>query len=162
MHLVADPTDLACFKHPFLSPDAWADVESARLTEQSGMASMVCLFLCKVRDTCPMHNGVESVAAGGWYDSSGAFIRPEPGEMEMHQAAAYIGIQVDRLRGICGAQGIKRTRMWRQMSFLRFSDVQQLAKKYHPEHGTFRALLVHKLRGQPNCSFCTELLALAS
>lgn len=92
----------ACYENPILGPDAWADVENKRPVRDGAKASLICRFACAVRHECPFgERGTEIIAnGGGWFGADGKFIKPPDDMLEVNQAAAYVGLQLDYFQSL--------------------------------------------------------------
>jgi hypothetical protein len=151
-------TNYACVDHPVLEPDAWHRVIYARPVDEGNSAALVCRFACPVRKACPFTEGTETVAGTGWYDQRGLFIRPDDDEIELGQAAVYVGMRVNPLRYLLQRKGITPTKQFRYLSFYPLKEIQKIAYQRGPEHGTIARLKIHQLLGEFNCTYCNSVL----
>ena len=144
----------ACRNHPVLGPDAWFEVVNGRPQGQGAQALIVCRHVCPVMQQCrERYHGVEAIAGGGWFDRLGHFKNPVDALLDVDQAAAYLGIDVVRVRRMMGHRlpvAIHRN----GKSWFRFEEVVRIAKIYDPPHGTLRRYKLHELRGEPVCLDC--------
>jgi len=152
----------ACRDHPVLSPDAWFEVINAAPKGQGAEAMMVCRYVCPVMNECRAnYQGIEAIAGGGWFDAKGQFYEPDEDLLDANQAAAYLGVRVDRVRRIMGGAlpiaAHKRGRAW-----FRLEDVHSISKRYGPPHGSMLAYRLHELKGEQPCPMCQTIDASVS
>lgn len=144
----------ACFNHAFLPPDAWGGMKDSGPTEEGADAWLVCTFVCPVKRECAAKfRGADIIAGGGWFKSDGTRVMPDPEFMDPHRAAAYLGVEVTRMR-IWGRR--LKTHIVNGRQHYETDDIVELSRRpgYGPQHGTYRAWRLHKLRGEPVCDAC--------
>lgn len=145
----------ACRDHPLLEPDSWFQINFGYPHGVGAQAALVCRFACPVAIECRNHiQGRDIIAGGGWYNRNGVFHQERDGEIELHQAAAYIGMGVARLQDLVSRKRVTPVRRFRNRTFLSLADVRRLSCVYGPVHGTLRALQLHQLRGERPCESC--------
>lgn len=147
----------ACFQHPMLGRDAWHQVHARHPINDGAKASLVCQFACTIRDQCPFMvwgEGSETIAGGGWFTARGQFVKPPDGMLEMHQAAAYVGVKFEYFYMIVREAGIKPTRGPSSLYYMHMTDVEFLAANHGPKHGSGPRYDLHLLRGEVPCTQC--------
>jgi hypothetical protein len=151
--------DAACLKHPFLGPDAWSEVLYGYPRNEGIQAALVCRFACPVRQQCKDsgYRAKEMIAGGGWFNRHGYFNQDPEGKLELHQAAAYIGVPISRLQSWVSRGKIAPAKRYGGRVWLLLTDVQELAKKHGPSHGTVQAWQLHQLRGEAQCADCASV-----
>lgn len=149
----------SCRNHPVLEPDAWHGVRYGYPENEGASAALVCRFVCPVKAQCKAEiQGPDIIAGGGWYNRFGVFTEPAIDEIEVNQAAAYIGIMPLRLRNLVRRRKMAHRKAGNHM-YLALDDVQKLATEYGPLHGTCDAHRLHIIRGEEPCSDCQQILA---
>jgi hypothetical protein len=89
--------DASCRNHPGLPPDSWFNV-SRGFPQGTGLKALaICQMECPVKVKCRLWMkripSVETIAGGGWFDSSGKFKDSFKGVLlGSHQVALYLGV----------------------------------------------------------------------
>lgn len=145
----------ACSNNPVLDPDAWFELSNGRPAGRGLEAILVCRFACPVRlkGGCPVTDDQDVIADGGWYNNKGLFHKSSEDVIDIHQAAVYIGIGVERLRTIVKRRGMEKPNSG-FYSTIYVSDMKKLANAYSPPHGSWKMARLHHIRGEPSCNFC--------
>lgn len=148
---------VACYDHPFLSMDAWGDVEYKRLRGEGPQASLVCRFACALANACPFKDGRDIIAnGGGWYGADGTFIKPPDDMLERKQAAAFLGVKEGTFNSIARMHGVLAIRGPAHNYYVPLDAVFKLAERYGPKHGTVSRYQLHLLRGEVPCRSCAH------
>lgn len=155
---VEDTATAACVRHPFLGPDAWSSVRIKRPVGDGAKAALVCQFACPIRDRCPFIGveGNEIIVSRGWYISNGSFITPPEGTLEIHQAAAFLGLRPEYLQELVRALRIQGIKGPAYLIFYQMDDLWKIAEHHGPKHGTAARYEVHLLRGEEPCARCVQ------
>lgn len=144
----------ACSRSPFLSPDAWHKVEGGLPVEEGAEAALVCQFTCPVQAQCLAARTKDTnvVVGGGWYDSNGTFHPPLDGELELRQAAAYLGSTLEHFRR---RKLESRKDGWR--IYYDLDRIQRIDGIRRQVHGTLAERKLHYLHGDPRpCNLCAR------
>lgn len=146
-------SDYACVDHPVLTPEAWHQVRGSKVVGEGVYAALVCQFACAARDRCPFTEGVETVAAGGWFNQFGKFIKMPEGTIELHQAAAYIGLNKSKFAYQLQRNNIRCAGRFHNHGTYATREIKALAERLGPEHGTPERAKLHQVLGQ-ECRYC--------
>jgi hypothetical protein len=150
--------DAACVNHPFLGPDSWSKVQWGYPHDEGTQAVLVCRFVCPVRQQCQdSFRGNEMIAGGGWFNRHGYYNKDHEQMMELHQAATYIGVPLTRLQNWVARKKLIAAKRYNGRVWLWLTEVQDLAKRYGPPHGTVQAWQLHLLRGEEPCATCVPV-----
>lgn len=155
---VKETATAACVRHPFLGPDAWASVRNKRPIGDGAKAALICQFSCPIRDQCPFNGveGAEIIISNGWYISNGSFITPPEGTLEIHQAAAFLGLRPEYFKGLVRTLRITGIKGPASLIFYYMEDLWKIAEHHGPGHGTAARYEVHILRGEEPCAVCVR------
>lgn len=149
---------VGCVNNPVLGMDAWSEVDKYYPAGEGAKASIVCRFACPLSNACPFGEEGTSIIAngGGWFTNRGVFIKPSDDLMEVHQAAAYIGITPIYFEVLARALGLQRIKspLSSFVNLVRFEDVEMLAESHGPRHGSGARYDLHLLRGEVPCKKC--------
>jgi Transcription factor WhiB len=144
----------ACHNHPELDADAWFQIINGAPKGQGAEALMVCQRACPVMQTCrEQYQGIDAIAGGGWFGAHGEFYESNDELLDVYQTAAYLGIDVAKVRRLMGkilpVASFHKGRNWFQLE-----DVLRVGKWYEPVHGSAQAHRLHILRGEEPCRRC--------
>jgi len=146
--------DAACRNHPVLGPDAWSGVINGRPQGDGARALMVCQRSCPVKQVCrEQYQGIETIAGGGWFNSKGQFQEPVDELLDVSHAAAYLDLDVERVRRMVGRR-LPVTDKRGGRAWFKFEDIVRISMIYDPPHGSSQRHKLHELRGERVCSTC--------
>lgn len=164
-----------CVDHPTLAPDAWHQVETGKPMAAGARAALVCRFSCPARDQCPVAESLaaqqaqhsepktvaktggwaETIYSKGWFDRQGNLIPFADNEIEAHQAAAYLGMQLHAFQYLVRLRDLQ-SRKLRHARFYKLSDIRALAAGGSGiACGNQAKLILHELRGDGDCPRCS-------
>lgn len=155
----------ACFNHKVLSPEAWHAVANGPPTGDGARAIFTCRQICPVQPNCLAEyarNGTpgtafETIAGGGWFSARGKFYAPPDGLMNIAEAAACLGLEVNKALRILRDHAVTAPgRMSRLRNWYSAEFVKELARNLGMEHGTMRAAEHHHLHREPLCTPCSR------
>lgn len=156
------PTDwvrhASCRNHPVLGPDAWFQVDKGFPRNEGAGALLVCRRVCPVRLECRawVTRDVNAIAGGGWFDGRGRFHEPKSDLYDANMAAAFLGVSLERVQRL-DRKRLPAAYRERGRSWFHETDVQALAGKLSPRHGTEEAFKLHYIRGERPCQRCHAL-----